>query len=88
MTADSVSTCKNSPWATTSAPKVHMLDFGEENRNEEKGPAHLLDKFGVDPHASGPRGKIETRSTPSSVRDRRRGRWMLPISSSRPWREA
>ena len=27
--------------------QVHMLDFGEENRNEEKGPAHLLDKFGV-----------------------------------------
>ena len=27
--------------------QVHMLDFGEENRNEEKGPAHLLDKLGV-----------------------------------------
>lgn len=41
--------------------QVHMLDFGEENRNEEKGPAHLLDKFGVNLTRLAARGR-STRS--------------------------
>ena len=39
--------------------QVHMLDFGEENRNEEKGPAHLLDKFGVNLTRLAREGKID-----------------------------
>ena len=39
--------------------QVHMLDFGEENMNEEKGPAHLLDKFGVNLTRLAREGKID-----------------------------
>ena len=38
--------------------QVHMLDFGEENKPEEKNTSHVLDKFGVNLTQMAREGKI------------------------------
>ena len=39
--------------------QVHMLDFGEENKPEEKNTSHVLDKFGVNLTQMAREGKID-----------------------------
>jgi len=39
--------------------QVHMLDFGEENKPEEKNTSHVLDKFGVNLTQMARDGKID-----------------------------
>lgn len=39
--------------------QVHMLDFGEENKPEEKNTSHVLDKFGVNLTQMAHEGKID-----------------------------
>ena len=39
--------------------QVHMLDFNEENKPEEKTSSHLLDKFGVNLTRMAREGKID-----------------------------
>ena len=39
--------------------QVHMLDFGEENKPEEKNTSHVLDKFGVNLTRMAREGKID-----------------------------